>query len=375
MDNESYVREILNSIRDGGLESLQSYSRKFDRYEGELKVTEEEFSKALNSLSEDQKRALDDVIGRVRSVHSHQKPVSYMAEKNGSIFGIIEKPLERVGIYVPGGKPLPSSLIMAAVPALLAGVEEVAICSPPRNGAIEPAILYIAHTLGLKEVYKIGGAQAVAAMAFGVGMKKVRKIFGPGSAIVTEAKRQVYGMVGIDGLNGPSEICVIADSTADPDYVRADLSSQLEHGPDSRAWLLTTSREISEACSVNEAEIEFHETLEECVRRANELAAEHLEILTADPLSLLDSVKNAGAIYLGPYSPVPAGDYFLGVNHVLPTGGSAVFASALTVWDFMKRSSFAMAGREDFKSGRGAGMKLAEMEGMKMHRKSMEVRK
>lgn len=318
---------------------------------------------------------MEEAIKRVKFVHEKQKPRSYMIENNGSIFGIVDKPIQRIGIYVPGGKPLPSSLIMTAVPAILAGVEEMVVCSPPRNGNIDPAVLYVAETLGIGEVYKLGGAHAIAAMAFGVGMEKVLKIFGPGNAIVTEAKRQVYGKVGIDGLNGPSEICIVADEFADSEYIKADLASQLEHGPDSRAWLLTTSAGIAESCVVPGSIVELFESMEQCFERVNELAPEHLEIFTADPLSWLDSVRNAGAIYLGPYTPVPAGDYFLGVNHVLPTGGSAVFASALTVWDFLKASSFAMAGRNDFMSARSYGMGIAEIEGMEMHRQSMRVRK
>lgn len=357
------------------MKSLKEFSRKFDGYEGPIRITNDEMEMAASTLDRDARESIGKIMDRVREVHEKQVPRTYISERGGSLFGILERPLERIGIYVPGGKPLPSSIIMTAVPAIIAGVKEIVVCSPPRGGSVDSAILYIAHKLGISEVYRLGGAQSIASMAYGVGMDRVQKIFGPGSAIVTEAKRQVYGKVGIDGLNGPSEICIIADDSADPGYVSADLSSQLEHGLDSRAWLLTTSRTIYSMTLVDGVDVELLESMDRCVERANELAPEHLEILARDPLSLLGKVRNAGAIYLGPYTPVPAGDYFLGVNHVLPTAGSAAFASALTVWDFMKISSFAMAGRGDYLSSRSAGMKMAEIEGMGEHRNSIGVRK
>ncbi len=374
MDIEKYTREVLYDIKQRGEEALKEYSSRFDNYVGPIRVPAEEIEESDSLMNPGQISAIDTVIERVRQVHSAQINHSTLFIQNGSMYGIVERPLKRIGLYVPGGKPLPSSLIMSAVPARIAGVREIVVVTAPKDGKIEPALLYIAKKLDIGEIYRLGGIQAIGAMAYGIGMKPVQKIFGPGNAFVTEAKRQVFGTVGIDGLNGPSEICIIADETADPKYVMADLASQLEHGPDSKAWLLTTSSELARVCETEGVDIRIYSTLEECISSANELAPEHLEILVRDPMRLIDMVENAGAVYMGPYSPVPAGDYFLGVNHILPTGGSAVFSSALTVWDFTKRISVAYTGRDEFMKYRGAGMELASIEGMAAHRKSMEAR-
>ena len=264
---------------------------------------------------------------------------------------------------------------MVGVPAKIAGVKEIAVAIPPKDGKVNPYILYVAKLLGIKEVYKLGGIQAIGAMAYGIGMKKVDKIFGPGNKFVNEAKRQVFGAVGIDSLAGPSEIAVIADESANKDYVLADLLSQLEHGKDSKAWLLTTSKELAEYCNKEGVEVVLCESLEECAEKVNEIAPEHLEVLTKEPLKLVDLIENAGAIYLGEYTPVPAADYFLGVNHVLPTGGAAKFSSVLTVMDFMKRVSLAYVSREEFLQERYLGIRLAEIEGLELHKKALEVRR
>ncbi|MCL6090277.1 MAG: histidinol dehydrogenase [Candidatus Thermoplasmatota archaeon] len=375
MDIEKYTREVLDDIKQRGEEALKEYSARFDHYVGPIRAPAEEIEKSDSLLKPGQISAIDTVIERVRQVHSAQINHSTLFTQNGSLYGIMERPLRRVGLYVPGGKPLPSSLIMSAVPARIAGVREIVVVTAPKDGKIDPAILYIAKKLGIDEIYRLGGIQAVGAMAYGIGMKPVQKIFGPGNAFVTEAKRQVFGTVGIDGLNGPSEICIVADETADPEYVTADLASQLEHGPDSKAWLLTTSPELAQVCESQGVDIKIYSSLEECFSRANELAPEHLELLVREPMRFIDMIENAGAVYLGQYTPVPAGDYFLGVNHVLPTGGSAVFSSALTVWDFTKRISMAYTGKDEFMRYREAGMELATIEGMTAHRKSMETRK
>ncbi|MCD6373357.1 MAG: histidinol dehydrogenase, partial [Thermococcus sp.] len=307
--------------------------------------------------------------------HERQKPEDSLYVKNGSLYGLIYRPIRRIGIYAPGGKPLPSTLMMVGVPAKIAGVREIAVTIPPKEGKVDPYVLYVAEVLGIDEVYKLGGVQAIGAMAYGVGMKKVDKIFGPGNRFVNEAKRQVFGIVGIDSLAGPSEIAVIADGTAEKEYVLADLLSQLEHGKDSRAWLLTTSKELAEYCSREGIEVMLCGSLEECAEKANEIAPEHLEIITAQPMELVDLIENAGAVYLGPHTPVPAADYFLGVNHVLPTGGAARFSGVLTVRDFMKPITLAMVSREELLAERRLGIRLAEIEGMELHRRSMEVRK
>jgi len=375
MDLESYVAEILRDIRRRGIEAVKEYSKRFDGFDGKFLVGEEEFEEAERLIPEKDREIIQRTIERVREYHEKQLENDRIYIKNASLYGIIYKPIRRIGIYVPGGKPLPSTLIMVGVPARIAGVKEIAVTTPPKNDRVNPYVLYVARLLGIKEVYKLGGIQAIGAMAYGIGMKKVDKIFGPGNKFVNEAKRQVFGVVGIDCLAGPSEIAVIADETADKEYVLYDLLSQLEHGKDSKAWLLTTSRELAEFCRRDGIEVMLCESLEECAKKANEIAPEHLEIITEEPLKLLDLIENAGAIYLGPYTPVPAADYFLGVNHVLPTGGAAKFSGVLTVMDFMKRISLAYVSREEFLSERYLGIRLAEIEGMEMHKRSMEVRK
>ena len=375
LELESYVAQILKDIRERGIEAVKEYSRKFDGYDGEFLVSEKEFEEAERQIPEKDKKIIKRTIERIRSYHEKQFESDKLYIKNASLYGIIYKPIRRIGIYVPGGKPLPSTLMMVGVPAKIAGVKEIAVTTPPKNGKVNPYILYVAKLLGIKEVYKLGGIQAIGAMAYGIGMKKVDKIFGPGNKFVNEAKRQVFGVVGIDSLAGPSEIAVIADETADKEYVLYDLLSQLEHGKDSKAWLLTTSKELAEYCKRDGIEVILCESLEECAEKANEIAPEHLEIITKEPLKLVDLIENAGAIYLGEYTPVPAADYFLGINHVLPTGGAAKFNGVLTVMDFMKRISLAYVSKEEFLQERYLGIRLAEIEGLELHKKALEVRR
>ncbi|NJE02813.1 histidinol dehydrogenase [Thermococcus sp. MV11] len=372
---ERYVAGILRDIRERGNDAVKEYSLRFDGYAGPFRVTEEEFEEAARSIPRRDREIILRTVERLWEYHERQMERERLFIKNGSLYGIIYRPIGRIGIYVPGGKPLPSTLMMVAVPAKIAGVKEIAVTIPPKDGKVNPYVLYVAKLLGITEVYKLGGIQAIGVMAYGIGMKKVDKIFGPGNRFVNEAKRQVFGVVGIDSLAGPSEIAVIADETAEKEYVLADLLSQLEHGKDSRAWLLTTSGELAEFCSREGVEVVLCENLEECVRRANEIAPEHLEIITERPMELVDLIENAGAIYLGPYTPVPAADYFLGVNHVLPTGGAAKFSGVLTVRDFLKPISLASVSREEFLAERELGLRLAEIEGMNYHRRSMEVRR
>ena len=372
---ESYVAEILRDIRERGIEAVREYSRRFDGFDGPFRVSKEEFQEAEEVIPEKDREIIERTIKRLWDYHERQKPKDELFIKNGSLYGLIYRLIRRIGIYVPGGKPLPSTLMMVAVPARIAGVKEIAVTIPPKDGKVNPYVLYVAKKLGISEVYKLGGVQAIGAMAYGIGMEKVDKIFGPGNRFVNEAKRQVFGVVGIDSLAGPSEIAVIADESADKEYVLADLLSQLEHGKDSRAWLLTTSRELAEYCSREGVEVITCETLEKCARKVNEIAPEHLEIITENPMGIVDLIENAGAIYLGPYTPVPSADYFLGVNHVLPTGGTARFSGVLTVRDFVKPITLAMVGREEFLAERELGLRLAEIEGMELHRRSMEVRR
>ncbi|PNR92269.1 histidinol dehydrogenase [Petrotoga sp. 9PWA.NaAc.5.4] len=375
MNLQVYVSEILDDIRSNGISALKKYSQQFDNYKGPFELEEKEWNIDDEILQED-KNIIDRIIKRLENYHSKQikEDITYTNEY-GSMYGLIKRPINRIGIYVPGGRPLPSSLLMVAIPAKIAGVKDMIITSSPKNGKINPYILYIAKKLNIKEVYKIGGIQAIGAMAYGIGMKKVDKIFGPGNQYVNEAKRQVFGDVGIDSLAGPSEICLIADETANKEYVLNDLLSQLEHGLESKSFLLTTSKQLYDYCDKNRIERYLFDTLDECAEKANEIAPEHLEIITREPEKIVPLIQNAGAVYLGEYTPVPAADYFLGVNHVLPTGKAARFSSVLNVSDFMKEMTIAKISKEELLTERYLGIRMAEIEGMNQHKKSMEVRK
>ena len=375
MNLQRYVSEILEDLKINGLDAVKKYSQKFDNYQDEIFLREEEWN-VESEIPQSDKNAIKQIIKRLKDYHSKQKTEDLMYKNEyGSIYGLIKVPIDRIGVYVPGGKPLPSSLLMVAVPAQIAGVRDIIITSSPKDGKINPYIIYIAKELGIKEIYKVGGIQAIAAMAYGIGMKKVDKIFGPGNQYVNEAKRQVFGDVGIDSLAGPSEVCVIADETADKDYVLNDLLSQLEHGAESKAFLVTTSKQIYDYCEKEGIERYLYDDLFKCADKANEISPEHLEILTKEPELILSLIRNAGAVYLGEYTPVPAADYFLGVNHVLPTGKAARFSSVLNLNDFVKYMTVAKVTKEEFLKERYLGIRMAEIEGMLQHKKSMEVRK
>ncbi len=375
MNIESYVSNILNNIKNGKEDALKKYSDQFDNYSGDFAVTPEEFKEAEKLITEYDKNIIKRTYDRIYNNHLIQKNMDKFRFYNGSIYGIIYKPIERIGMYIPGKKPLPSTVMMIGAPAKIAGVNDIIITvAPDSDGKINPYVLYIAKFLGIKEVYKLGGIQAIAAMAYGIFMKKVDKIYGPGNIYVNEAKRQVYGITGIDGLYGPSEICVISDERSKNEYIISDLDSQLEHGETSKAWLLTTDKNIKNKIYNKNVEIYTFDNVDSLIEKVNEIAPEHLEILCKEPLSLLNKIKNAGAVYIGDYTPVPAGDYFIGVNHLLPTGKTSRFSSVLTVDDFMKKTSFAYTSREDFISDSYLGIRLAEIENMDLHKKSMEAR-
>ena len=374
MNLKKYVDEILSDIKSKGKEAVSRYTEKFDGFSGPLKLDREDLEVSSEIPDEDEK-TIKRIMNRVKNLHERQFPEDDLFFQEGSIYGRLYRSVERIGIYVPGGQPLPSSLIMSGVPARIAGVEEIALASPPTDGKIDKYTRYTAGLLGIKEVYRVGGAQAIGALAYGAGMEPVDKIFGAGNKYVNEAKRQVYGQVGIDGLAGPSEVCVVADDTARPQEVMADLQSQLEHGDDARAWLLTTSESLAKYCNRARVEVELLSDLQSCMNRANEIAPEHLEINTEEPADLLESVRNAGAVYLGEFTPSAAADYFLGTNHVLPTGRAARFDSVLTVRDFLKPISFAWTSEGEFRGNSDLGERMAEIEGMSAHGNSLEVRK
>lgn len=374
MEVENYVRNILEDIKNRRMEAVTEYSMKFDGYKGNIRASEEEFIEAVNTIPDDEKEIIKRAYKRIFDNHEIQINRDRMRFFNGSIYGTRYIPIERIGMYIPGKKPLPSTVMMIGAPARIAGVRDIVITTAPGDdGKVNPYTLYIASMLGVKEVYKIGGIQAIGAMAFGTGMKKVDKIFGPGNQYVNEAKRQVFGITGIDGLYGPSEIMVISDENSNNEYITADLDSQLEHGLTSKAWLVTTGK-TPENLNNSRVDIMVCKSMGEVILRANDIAPEHLEILTSSPMEIFSKIRNAGAVYMGEYAPVPAGDYFLGVNHLLPTGGTARFSSVLTVDDFMKKISFANVSRLDFMGDRDLGMALSRIENMPLHGKSMEVR-
>ncbi|NLC06418.1 MAG: histidinol dehydrogenase [Syntrophomonadaceae bacterium] len=398
---ESRVREIVEEVRQRGDAAVLEYTRRFDRVPAEwdnLRVSAEEIEQARALVDGEFLDSLQAAIDNIRSFHEQQKQHSWMEpDPSGNILGQISRPLERVGIYVPGGTAAyPSSVLMNALPAQVAGVKEIIMVSPPAaDGSLNPYTLVAAAACGVTEIYKIGGAQAVAALAFGTQtVPKVDKITGPGNIYVTMAKKLVYGEVDIDMLAGPSEVLVVADATANPRYAAADLLSQAEHDPLASALLVTPSTELAQAVKLEverqlaglsrraiaeKALAEYGaiiitEDLAEAIEVANRFAPEHLELLVAEPFSWLGKVKNAGAVFVGHYSPEPIGDYFAGPNHILPTGGTARFYSPVTVDTFTKKTSVIAYSEAGFRVAAAKVIKLATVEGLDAHANSIKIR-
>jgi histidinol dehydrogenase len=395
------VEEIVSGVRDKGDAALLEFTERFDRVAltpGELAVTAGEMEAAEGAVAAATMRALRYAADRIERFHRESAPRSWrMTDALGSRLGQEVRPLDRVAVYVPGGRAAyPSTVLMTVIPARVAGVKEIVLVSPPSpDKSLNPAVLAAARVAGVTEAYRIGGAQAVAALAYGTEtIRRVDKIVGPGNIYVALAKSRVFGDVGIDMIAGPSEVMVVADVSADPEWVAADLLAQAEHDPMARAVLLTPSRALIDAVAaaaerqlaalprreIAEAALRAHgalvltRSLEEAVEVANLLAPEHLELQVADPDALLAQVRNAGAVFLGRYTPEVVGDYVAGPNHVLPTGGTARFASALGTEDFVKRLSviqYAPAGLRD------AGPHVAELarvEGLDGHGAAAAIR-
>lgn len=395
------VDAIVSHIKKDGDAAVFNYTKQFDGAEinaGNIRVTPEEIEAAYNEVSEDVLEVIRKAIVNIRTYHEKQKQYSWFdSQPNGTILGQKVTPLTRVGVYVPGGKAAyPSSVLMNILPAKVAGVEEIVMVTPPgKDGKVNPGTLVAAHEAGADVVYKVGGAQAVAALAFGTeSIPKVDKIVGPGNIFVALAKKAVYGYVSIDSIAGPSEILVIADETANPRYVAADLLSQAEHDELASAILVTTSEALADAVSeevdgfvevlsrksILEKSLENYgyiliaEDLNQAVDIANEIASEHLEIVTKNPFEVMTQIKNAGAIFLGEYSSEPLGDYFAGPNHVLPTNGTAKFFSPLSVDDFIKKSSIIYYSRQALEPVKNDIIKFAESESLTAHANSIRVR-
>jgi histidinol dehydrogenase len=397
---EEPVRKILGEVRKGGDAALFRLTRKYDGWlpsSKSIQVTFGEIQKALKALSRKEKKTLEFAAGRIERFHSLQLQKSWsFAEEDGTILGQVVRPVERVGIYVPGGKAAyPSSVLMNAIPARVAGVREILMTCPAPQGYLNPAVLVAAHIAGVGGIFKIGGAQAIGAMAYGTkSIPKVDKIVGPGNIYVATAKRLVFGEVSIDSIAGPSEILIISDGSGKPSFLAADLISQAEHDEQAAAILLCTAEGFAEKVRLevrkqlaelpretiarrsleNFGAFLIVKNLREATRIANELAPEHLELAVKDPWDLLPKIENAGAIFLGHLSPEPIGDYVAGPNHVLPTGRTARFSSPLGVYDFLKRSSLICLSPDGLKRLSLPAMDLARMENLEGHREAVRKR-
>ena len=400
-DFEGSVAEIVANVRKNKDEAIFEYSKKFDGADinaDNILVTEEEIKEAYEKVDETLLNVMRKALVNIRSYHEKQKQNSWIAtEDNGAILGQKVTPLQRVGVYVPGGKAVyPSSVLMNIVPAKVAGVDEIIMTTPPgRDGKVNPSTLVAAKEAGADKIYKVGGAQAIAALAFGTeSIPKVDKIVGPGNIYVALAKKAVFGYVSIDSIAGPSEILVLADETANARYVAADLLSQAEHDEMASAILVTTSQKLAEEVSKEVdgfvAELSRKEIIqksldqfgyilvaddiETAIATANEIAPEHLEIITVNPFETMTKIRNAGAIFLGEYSSEPLGDYFAGPNHVLPTNGTAKFFSPLGVDAFVKKSSIISYSREALQPIYRDIVQFAECEQLTAHANSIRVR-
>ena len=395
------VREILTDVRETGDNAVVKYTRKFDAPDislHDLQITDREIDLAYSEVEEDFLGAISLAKSNIESFHQKQLRNSWITtETNGVILGHLVRPLHRVGVCVPSvSQLLVSSLIMNVIPARVAGVDEIAVFMGPKpDGTIDPHMLVAAAECGTREIYRCGGAQAVAAMAYGTNtIAKVDKVVGPGNLYVQVAKKEVYGLIDIDKIAGPSEVLVIADQQASSLHIAADLISQAEHGEDSSAILVTTSKEIAEAVQsqivsqvVNlprQKEITgafenygvafVVENLDQAISLANHIAPEHIELDVADPLTWIGNIRNAGAIMIGKFTPESVGDYIAGPNHILPTGGTAKYASPLSVDDFIKKTSLIHYTKSALKEVTPAVTKLAHIEGLKGHAAAMEIR-
>ncbi len=398
---ESRVNEIIAQVRAKKDEALFDYTKRFDGAdinEKNILVTDQEIQKAYDLVEPSLLKVIRKALVNIRSFHEKQRQQSWFtSQENGILLGQKITPLKTVGVYVPGGKAVyPSSVLMNIVPARVAGVERIIMTTPPdKEGNICPSTLVAAKEAGADEIYKAGGAQAVAAMAFGTqSIPQADKIVGPGNIYVALAKKAVFGYVSIDSIAGPSEILVLADETANPVYAAADLLSQAEHDEMASAILITTSMELAKQVSdetdrflktLSRSEIIqksldqygyilVADSMDEAIRAANEIASEHLEILTKDPFETMTKIRNAGAIFVGPYSSEPLGDYFAGPNHVLPTNGTARFFSALSVDDFIKKSSIISYSKEALAPVWQDIVQFAESEQLTAHANSIRVR-
>lgn len=399
-DVDDAVRAIIADVRARGDAALIDLTRKFDGFDASrtgLRIAQSDIAAAAATCDVETVRALEFAAERIRSHHARQLPKDDLySDATGTVLGSRWSAVESVGLYVPGGlASYPSSVLMNAIPAKVAGAPRVVMVVPCSKGELNPLVLAAAHIAGVDEIYRVGGAQAVAALAYGTQtIAPVVKIVGPGNAFVAAAKRQVYGVVGIDSIAGPSEVLIIADARNDPDWLAADLLAQAEHDASAQSILLTDDAslaasvsaavqtqlatlprgEIARASWNDFGAVILVRSLDEAPRLADRIAAEHLEIATADPMALADKIRNAGAIFLGSHTPEVIGDYVSGSNHVLPTARSARFSSGLGVLDFMKRTSLLKLDAKALAALGPAAMTLARAEGLEAHRRSVGIR-
>ena len=377
------VNRILAEVRQRGDLAIRRYTKQFDGIDLPLKriqVSEGDINRAFEKIQVQFVPILRKITDNVKEYYEKELKPSYEVHTEDGVYLSKQyQPLERVGVYIPGGQaPLVSTVYMTVIPAKVAGVKEIILCTPPNRdtGEIDPHILAVANLLGVKEIYRVGGAQAIGSMAFGTRtIKKVDKIVGPGNPYVTEAKRQVYGFVDIDMVAGPSEVAVLADANADPDYITCDLLAQGEHHG-GIGYLVTPSKKLIESIRkrVDSGFIIQVKSLQEGCEVINEIGPEHLEIMTDEPEKWVKQIKSAGAIFLGPYSPAVVGDYIAGPSHVLPTGGTAKYFSPLSASTFIKSTQVIGYTREALSKSREFVQKLTEMEGLVLHRISLEAR-
>ena len=397
---EGRVNAIIEEVRNNRDQAVFNYTKQFDGADinaGNILVTEEEIAEAYEQVDTTLLAVIRKSLVNIKKYHEKQVQNSWFTTEDGIILGQKVTALATVGVYVPGGKAVyPSSVLMNVLPAKVAGVDRIVMCTPPgKDGKVYPSTLVAAKEAGVDEIYKVGGAQAIAAMAFGTeSVPKVDKIVGPGNIYVALAKKAVFGYVSIDSIAGPSEILVLADETANPRYVAADLLSQAEHDEMASAILITTSQKLAEEVSAeidqfvaelsrkeiiqksldNYGYILVADNMEEAIDTVNAIASEHMEIVTKNPFEVMTKVRNAGAIFIGEYSSEPLGDYFAGPNHVLPTNGTAKFFSALSVDDFIKKSSIISYSREALEKVHKDIEQFAECEKLTAHANSIKVR-
>lgn len=395
---EKQTEEIISEVRQKGDEALFSYSEKFDKAVlSSLEVSREEIDKAYAEAEPEFKQIIEEAAENIRTFHQNQVRSGFIYnERRGVVTGQKVQALKRVGVYVPGGTAAyPSSVLMNVIPAKIAGVKEIIMVTPPSGGAVNPLILAAAKIAGVDRVFQIGGAQAVAALAYGTeSVPQVDKIVGPGNAYVAEAKKQLYGQVAIDMIAGPSEILIVADDSAKAEFLAADLLSQAEHDKYAQSVLICTSEklaqevqnelerqipllpraEIARSAIDESGKIIIAASIEQALAVSNMLAPEHLEICVDNPFDYLDLVENAGSVFLGHFCPEPVGDYFCGANHTLPTGGTARFASPLSVDDFVKKTQYTYYTKEALRRDGAKIMYFAEKEGLGAHAKSVGVR-